>query len=172
MERRALQKLDREHRLERARLGRLQSSSTIVAEGELPPDAAYEARIGDADRAAARDAARERWQDLEAQRRQMPQADAGPRPRPRPRRGLRALIFPPTLSPPVAHVVRSGRFVGHVRKGEPPRRTAGDGPLTALRAPRRRLRASRGREKARGGGVSPLWKATDSVACRSRFSSS
>ena len=60
MERRALQKLDREHRLERARLGRLQSSSTIVAEGELPPDAAYEARIGDADRAAARDAARER----------------------------------------------------------------------------------------------------------------
>ena len=43
MERRARQKLDREHRLERARLGRLQSSSTIVAEGELPPDAAYEA---------------------------------------------------------------------------------------------------------------------------------
>ena len=80
MERRALQKLDREHRLERARLGRLQSSLTIVAEGELPPDAAYEARIGDADRAAARDAARERWQDLEAQRRQMPQQmpDRGP----------------------------------------------------------------------------------------------
>ena len=46
-----------------------------------------------------------------------------------------ALTFPPTLSPPCG----PRRPVGpvrrtYVRKGEPPRRTAGDGPLTALRA--------------------------------------
>ncbi|MDE0382831.1 MAG: relaxase/mobilization nuclease domain-containing protein [Defluviicoccus sp.] len=72
VERRALQKLDRAHRLERARLARSHSRSEIIAEGELPRDQAYQRHMDEADREARQSAALERQWDLEAQRQQMP----------------------------------------------------------------------------------------------------
>ena len=77
-EREALAKLEQEHRLERARLGRQQSAGAGGVEEQLAEQ--YQDRMGEADRAAWSDAATERHQELAAQRRQMPQQmpDRGP----------------------------------------------------------------------------------------------
>ena len=77
-EREALAKLEQEHRLERAELGRQQSVGAGGVEEQLAEQ--YQERMGEADRAAWSDAATERHQELAAQRRQMPQQmpDRGP----------------------------------------------------------------------------------------------
>ena len=78
-EREALAKLEQEHRLERARLGRQQS----VGAGGLEEDLAeqYQDRVGEADREAGRGAALEQWQERERY------ASRSPMSRPRPDRG-------------------------------------------------------------------------------------
>ena len=77
-EREALAKLELEHRLERARLGRDQSWGAGGVERDLAEQ--YQERMGEADRGAGRDAAMERRQNLAAARTQMPQQmpDQGP----------------------------------------------------------------------------------------------
>ena len=77
-EREALAKLEQEHRLERARLGRQQRAGAGGVEEQLAEQ--YQDRMGEADRAAWSDAATERHQELAASRPQMPQQmpDRGP----------------------------------------------------------------------------------------------
>ena len=78
-EREALAKLEQEHRLERAELGRQQS----VGAGGIEEDLAeqYQDRVGEADREAGRGAALEQWQKRERY------ASRSPMSRPRPDRG-------------------------------------------------------------------------------------
>ena len=71
VQRRGLEKLEKEHRTARAHLGRRHSRTAIGAEQDMAE--VYEDGIREAGREAERGVAIERHQDLEAQRQQMPQ---------------------------------------------------------------------------------------------------